>query len=359
MSTDISAAPFRLDVRVARSPLTALRFGVDGRSTDIDDVIKRLELAHGEASARREDVRTRLLPYQASRRAMLERLGRGSGKELRTRLDEDLELGTELAGLEERVACLRERIDSLRDQRSTMRDISVALAKIDSLHTASIDGAGAAQNQAVRQLYHLIERDHQTAAQRILEGPMQLLAGAAMQTELVGRVARQNPKEAADGAAKCRQAADAALRELNRVVFGIHPDDLRQLGLVPMVRRLLSDVTRVDHQVLVLGRARRLRHRVEVAVFRIVQEAVTNSVAHGSAQNIEVVLLFQPQRVALVVRDDGEGFDVAATEARLGRSTGLGLITMRQRAEIENGHLEIRSVVGEGTEVRASFSSPG
>ncbi len=68
-----------------------------------------------------------------------------------------------------------------------------------------------------------------------------------------------------------------------------------------------------------------------------------------------MVLLFQPQRVALVVRDDGEGFDVAATEARLGRGTGLGLITMRQRAEIENGHLEVRSVVGEGTEVQGNF----
>ena len=59
-----------------------------------------------------------------------------------------------------------------------------------------------------------------------------------------------------------------------------------------------------------------------------------------------------------MVLDDGEGFDVAATEARLGRSSGLGLVTMRQRAEIEDGQLEVRSVVGEGTEVRATFSAP-
>jgi two-component system sensor histidine kinase DegS len=168
-----------------------------------------------------------------------------------------------------------------------------------------------------------------------------------------------DPAGAAEGAARCRSSADAALRELNRVVFGIHPDELREAGLLATVRRLLAEIEGMKHEVLVLGRPRRLRGGVELALFRIVQEAVANSVAHGSAEYVEVVLLFQPQRVSLVVRDDGEGFDVAATEARLGRGTGLGLITMRQRAEIEGGQLEVRSVVGAGTEVRASFTNPG
>ena len=82
---------------------------------------------------------------------------------------------------------------------------------------------------------------------------------------------------------------------------------------------------------------------------------MANAVTHGRASVVEVVLLFQPQRVAVVVRDDGEGFDVSATEARLGRNRGLGLISMRQRAQIEGGHLEVRSVIGEGTEVKGNF----
>jgi two-component system sensor histidine kinase DegS len=95
-----------------------------------------------------------------------------------------------------------------------------------------------------------------------------------------------------------------------------------------------------------------------MVLFRIVQEAVTNAQAHGHAAAIEVALLFQPSRVVVVVSDDGEGFDVGATEARLGRSAGLGLITMRQRVENENGQIDIRSLVGEGTEVRVNFPSP-
>lgn len=360
MSTDLSAPPFTLDVRVARSPLTGLRYNIDGRTTDIDDLIERLEAAHAAAVAERDEARNRLRPYDTSRRLLIERLSRGRSGEMRDRLEEALELRTTVARLDERASCLLQRIESLREQRTTMHDISRSLADVDHLHRVSIDGPGAVQNQAVRQMYHLIEVDHESTAQHILEGPMQLLADAALQTELLGRAVagREDARTAVAGAASCRRSADAALRELNRVVFGIHPDELGDAGLIATIRSLLGDVAGVRGDVLVLGSARRLRPAVELALFRIVQEAVTNAVTHGKAASIEVILFFQPHRVSLVVRDDGEGFDVIATEARLGRSIGLGLITMRQRAEVENGALEVRSVVGEGTEVRAAFTAP-
>jgi two-component system sensor histidine kinase DegS len=360
VSTEIAAPPFHLDVRVAKSPIVGLRYALDGRATEIDEVVDRLTAAAAEAAAAREDIRARLRPHETSRRAILERLARGNTGDLLQRLDEGLALRTELATVEERMTCLRERIDALREQRSTLRKLSAQLVAVDHLHDASIDGAGAAENQAVRQLFHLVDVDHRATVQDIFEGPMQLLADAALHTELLGRAVRSDDAAAANaGVASCRASTDAALRELNNVVFQLHPDDLREHGLVPSIRRLAGDLSAGgDARVLVLGKPRRLRSAVETAVFRIVQEGVLNAREHGHADSIEVVLLFQPQRLVAVVRDDGEGFDVAATEARLGRSTGLGLITMRQRAVIENAHLDVRSVVGEGTEVRASFPNP-
>ncbi|MDQ6855802.1 MAG: ATP-binding protein [Candidatus Dormibacteraeota bacterium] len=359
MTADLSAPPFTLDVRVARSPLVGLRYGVDGRATDIDDLVERLESAHAAASAERDEIRNRLKPYDANHRAIIQRLTRGSGGQYRQRLEEGLELRTELARIDERLVCLRERIVALGEQRVTLARLRKSLAAIVNLEGASIDGPGAAANQAVRQLFHLIDVDHDSTAQDIFEGPMQLLADAALHTELIGHAVDKDPAAAVAGAASCRRSTDAALRELQRVVFRLHPDELRDAGLVASLRRLVADLaTSADARVVVLGSARRLREGVEVALFRIVQEAVTNAFTHGHAASVEVALLFQPQRVVVVVLDDGEGFDVAATEARLGRSSGLGLVTMRQRAEIEDGQLEVRSVVGEGTEVRASFRSP-
>ena len=359
MTADLSAPPFTLDVRVARSPLVGLRYGVDGRATDIDDLVERLEAAHATGSAERDEIRSRLKPYDANHRAIVVRLTRGTGGQYRQRLEEGLELRTELARVDERLLCLRERIDTLREQRAVLTKLRKSLAAVVTLEGASIDGPGAAANQAVRQLFHLIDVDHDSTAQDIFEGPMQLLADAALHTELIGHAVGSDPAAAAAGAASCRRSTDAALRELQRVVFRLHPDELRELGLVAALRRLVSElVPSAAAKVVVLGSARRLRTGVEVALFRIVQEAVTNALTHGHASEVEVALLFQPQRVVVVVLDNGEGFDVAATEARLGRSTGLGLVTMRQRAEIEDGQLEVRSVVGEGTEVRASFPAP-
>lgn len=358
MSIDIAAPPFLLDVRVAQSPLVGLRYALDGRVTDIDDVIAQLEAALSATLAERESAWGRLRPYEESRRALIEWLSRKRTDEMRTRLDEALELRAQVARLDERAACLRGRIAALRDQHAAIHELSARLPELGGLHDVSIDGMGAAQNQAVRQLYHLVETDHEATAQRLLDGPMQMLADAALHTELLGRAEPQSGVSAAEGAASCRRSADAALKALNHVVFRIHPEEITELGLIPTLRRLLGEQAAVQHDLLVLGRPRRLRSSVDLALFRIVQEAVTNSVEHGRAEKIEIILLYQKQRVSLVVRDDGEGFDVPATEARLGRGTALGLITMRQRATIENGHLEVRSVVGEGTEVRASFTAP-
>jgi len=88
------------------------------------------------------------------------------------------------------------------------------------------------------------------------------------------------------GAAKCRRSTDAALQELDRVVFALHPDQLRDAGLVPSLRRLVAGLAaRAEVRIVVLGAPQRLRASVEVALFRIVQEALSNALAHGHARS--------------------------------------------------------------------------
>jgi len=214
VTTDISAPPFTLDVRVARSPVVGLRYSVDGRATDIDDLVDRLEAAHAAAEVECDDIRSQLKPYDVNHRAILQRMTRGSAGQYSQHLEEDLELRAHLARIEEQMSCLRGRIDELRDQRATLRKVSLSLAGIDTLDGASIDGPGAAANQAVRQLFHLIDVDHDSTAQRILEGPMQLLADAAWHTELIGRAVADDLPAASAGAASCRRSTDAALRRV-------------------------------------------------------------------------------------------------------------------------------------------------
>ena len=76
--------------------------------------------------------------------------------------------------------------------------------------------------------------------------------------------------------------------------------------------------------------------------------------AHSHATRVDLIVSFHAGRLIVVVKDDGDGFDVVATEARLGRSRTVGLIEMRERARLVDGRLEIRSIPGIGTEVRLS-----
>lgn len=360
MATDLAPPPFKLDVRVARSPLVALRYAVDGRATDLQDAAARLDAARQQAISRRETVLVGLKRHEETRAGLLARRDRSGMERLRQGLEAGLALTTELVQLEERIEGYRQRAEVLRSQRAHLRQLSAALHEIRHLDDASIEGPGAAENQAVRHLHHMVELDHEKAAHKILEGPMQLLAEAAMDTELIGRGAQIDPESAASALARCHEAADAALRQLHKVVCGLHPEQLRERGLIASLRQLCSDLSDVSTaQLVVLGGPRRLRAEVELAAFRVVQESVANAVAHGHAASIEVIVSFGARRLNVVVKDDGEGFDVGATEGLLGRSRGMGLITMRQRAEIERGGADVRSIVGQGTEVRAYFDDPG
>ena len=114
-------------------------------------------------------------------------------------------------------------------------------------------------------------------------------------------------------------------------------------------------MARIVSRFHLVGEERRLPGNYEAVLFRIVQEALTNVRKHANAHGVEVTLTLQPHRAVAVIKDDGDGFDVAATEARQGRTRNLGLISMRERADLEKGGLEIRSQIGKGTEIRASF----
>jgi two-component system sensor histidine kinase UhpB len=94
---------------------------------------------------------------------------------------------------------------------------------------------------------------------------------------------------------------------------------------------------------------------LEIAVFRVVQEAVTNVIRHAGASRIEVRLERAGDLIELTVRDDGRGFDVDAALARGAAGRHLGLLGIRERVELLGGRVEFRSDPGQGAEIRATL----
>jgi signal transduction histidine kinase len=156
-----------------------------------------------------------------------------------------------------------------------------------------------------------------------------------------------------------REMAAEALEEVHDLALTLRPRLLDDLGLLAALQHQLDefrDRSRlfVDLQVLGLDK-KRLPTRVETALYRIAQEALTNVARHAQARNVGVLLEARDTSVVLIVEDDGRGFDVSQTMGSHVDRKNLGLYGMRERVALLGGTFTIESAPGEGTAVFAQI----
>jgi signal transduction histidine kinase len=211
-------------------------------------------------------------------------------------------------------------------------------------------------------LLQVQEEERRRIAQELHDEPLQLLVHLARALERL-ETTPQTPAKLADDLRGARhQTLDIASR-LRAVVAGLRPPALDQLGLIPALRGFLADVaetttTRADLRVT--GKETRLPPQVELAAFRIAQEALNNVIRHADATKLLLILSFGDGELSLRVTDDGCGFDPAATDTQL-LAGHLGLLGMRERAVTAGGSLTVHSAPGQGTTVSATLAwkAPG
>lgn len=144
-----------------------------------------------------------------------------------------------------------------------------------------------------------------------------------------------------------RELVVATLQDVRRLAVQLRPKALDDFGLVPALERLVqtfSETTAISVELEAQLGETRLPPDVETTLYRIVQEALTNVVKHAEAQNVSVLIVRRQGSVTAVIEDDGRGFDPANT-----REDGLGLLGMRERAELHDGQLSIEAASGAGT----------
>lgn len=147
-----------------------------------------------------------------------------------------------------------------------------------------------------------------------------------------------------------------SLVELQRLIADLRPSHLDDLGLASALRWYASDVqerTSLDVRVEINGEEHPLSPAAKTALFRIVQEALTNVIKHAEAKSVKINLRFLSDAVDIQVNDDGQGFDPQAR-----RSSGRvswGLRNMEERASLLGGRFQIRSSPGRGTTLEVSI----
>ena len=150
--------------------------------------------------------------------------------------------------------------------------------------------------------------------------------------------------------AQIRDLVVTTLRDVRRLAVELRPKALDDFGLVPALDRLVEtfrERTGLAVELEARVGSERFPPEVETALYRIVQEALTNVVKHAGARHVSVTLTLKAASVVAVVEDDGEGF--APGEVTVTSDGGLGIVGMRERVALVGGRLEIESSPGAGT----------
>jgi len=154
---------------------------------------------------------------------------------------------------------------------------------------------------------------------------------------------------------------DQAIEQVRTLALDLRPPILDDLGLVAALRWLVNRQPRragIEWAFRASASDERLPAAIEICCFRVAQEALTNVARHAGARQVSVELRFDDIKVELVVRDDGNGFDVRVARELAAHGASLGLLSMEERVSLAGGTMEIASAPGHGTTIRAHFPLP-
>jgi len=159
---------------------------------------------------------------------------------------------------------------------------------------------------------------------------------------------------------KLHDMADSTLEGVHRFSQDLRPSILDDLGLVPALEWLTTDLEKeygMATKVSVTGSRRRLAPEMELTVFRIAQEVLSNIRRHSHASAVELALDFGAEALTLIISDNGQGFNMPERTSDLALSGKLGIIGMRERARLIEGTLIVQSEAGTGTTVTLRIPS--
>jgi len=214
-----------------------------------------------------------------------------------------------------------------------------------------------AQSVEAERLRHSIrasEQERRRWARELHDETLQELGALKMMLETTSA---DRSEVVAGSAQRAADQLDLTIRGLQSLITELRPAALDELGLEPAVEALAERTSatsglQVDARIDLAdadGRSEtRLEPEVATAVYRLVQEALTNVVKHANADRVTLEIAEQGAKLSVTVQDDGSGFD-----SKQRKNGGFGLIGMNERVELVGGRLEIDSRPGGGTTVRA------
>lgn len=191
-------------------------------------------------------------------------------------------------------------------------------------------------------------------ARELHDGASNQLSAMIMELQFLKEVMVRTPERAADELAQIENFANQALQQVRNLLFDLRPLMLESQGLRAALEVFVQRHAESERTQLHLDTdsfTARLSPKAEAAIFSILQEAVTNAKKHAGAKNIWITTRQEGKSVTITVQDDGRGFDLRQIEEAYALRGSLGLLNMKERAEIVNAKLTIAPQPGKGTRI--------
>jgi len=191
-------------------------------------------------------------------------------------------------------------------------------------------------------------------ARELHDGINQLMVSVKFRIELARDKLQPQETKAIAELDKGSEALNQAIQEVRRISHDLRPIQLDDLGLESALYSMaeeFSERTGAATKLRLELPQQRLPDDIEITLYRITQEALTNIERHAAAGDVDLRIWQQDNLIWIEIRDDGRGF---ITHDK--HSDGIGLLNMRERTELLSGHFSIRSKPGAGTLIRAGFS---
>nr|WP_245367891.1 sensor histidine kinase [Paenibacillus silagei] len=343
-------------LQVARDELAALNKELQRVMEETDETLQKVDKLEQQYH------RSRIRLTEVSRDFV-----RYTEKDIRIAYEKATELQLELMMTREREAYLRSRRDELQMRVRSVENSVERAESIGSQMSVVLEYLSGELGQVTRivesaknrqmiglKIILAQEEERKRIAREIHDGPAQMLANLVLRTEIVERMLVKQEfglvqAEVIDLKGQVRYS----LEEMRKVIFNLRPMALDDLGLIPTLRKYVHDYeekTKIRTSFETRGKEHRLSSAMEAAVYRLVQEALSNAAKHAYPSYVLVEITYQAQLIKIVVKDNGLGFNVKKISEQANRES-FGLVGMRERVELLEGRMEIQSAENQGTTI--------
>ncbi|WP_238651144.1 ATP-binding protein [Paenibacillus piscarius] len=343
-------------LQVARDELAALNKELQRVMEETDETLQKVDKLEQQYH------RSRIRLTEVSRDFV-----RYTEKDIRIAYEKATELQLELMMTREREAYLRSRRDELQMRVRSVENSVERAESIGSQMSVVLEYLSGELGQVTRivesaknrqmiglKIILAQEEERKRIAREIHDGPAQMLANLVLRTEIVERMLVKQEfglvqAEVLDLKGQVRYS----LEEMRKVIFNLRPMALDDLGLIPTLRKYVHDYeekTKIRTSFETRGKEHRLSSAMEAAVYRLVQEALSNAAKHAYPSYVLVEITYQAQLIKIVVKDNGLGFNVKKISEQANRES-FGLVGMRERVELLEGRMEIQSAENQGTTI--------